>query len=59
MGHIVSTHSKVKAFRCELCSTGFSKKWNLFDHARKHHQATEADLNRLKLKYSKRKKSNE
>jgi KRAB domain-containing zinc finger protein len=59
LGHFISTHSNVKPFKCELCPARFSKKWNLFDHVRKHHSGTNADLDRLKFKYSKRRKSSE
>lgn len=59
LGHFISTHSNVKPFKCELCPARFSKKWNLFDHVRKHHGGSETDLDQLKLKYSKRRKSSE
>jgi len=59
LGHSISTHSTLKPFKCDLCSVRFAKKWNLFDHVRKHHKATNADLESLKYKYSKRRKSSE
>jgi len=56
LGHFNSTHSNLKPFRCDDCAVKFAKKWNLFDHVKKYHSYSEAELNRLKFKYSKRRR---